>query len=77
MAAQWIISRQEADGSWGGIQPPWVYSLIALNHLGYPVDHPAMKTGLQGFESFAIEDDDTWRVQACISPVWDTCQSPP
>ncbi len=73
MAAQWIISRQEADGSWGGIQPPWVYSLIALNHLGYPVDHPAMKTGLQGFESFAIEDGDTWRVQACVSPVWDTC----
>ncbi|HZU77415.1 MAG TPA: prenyltransferase/squalene oxidase repeat-containing protein, partial [Dehalococcoidia bacterium] len=25
----WIVERQEADGSWGGIQPPWVYSLIA------------------------------------------------
>src|SRR5207248_1678500 len=27
----WVCERQEADGSWGGIQPPWVYSLIALN----------------------------------------------
>ena len=27
---RWIVERQEADGSWGGIQPPWVYSLIAL-----------------------------------------------
>src|SRR6185437_2943219 len=26
-AERWIVRRQEADGSWGGIQPPWVYSL--------------------------------------------------
>ena len=32
-----------------------------------------MKQGLEGFEGFAIEEDDTWRVQACVSPVWDTC----
>jgi squalene-hopene/tetraprenyl-beta-curcumene cyclase len=72
-ATQWIISHQEADGSWGGIQPPWVYSLIALNHLGYDMDHPVMKKGFEGFEGFAIEEGDTWRVQACVSPVWDTC----
>ena len=29
-----IVDHQEEDGSWGGIQPPWVYSLIALNVLG-------------------------------------------
>ena len=72
-AAEWIISHQEEDGSWGGIQPPWIYSLIALKHLGYSMDHPVMKEGLKGFEGFAIEDEDTCRVQACISPVWDTC----
>ena len=33
--AEWIIARQERDGCWGGIQPPWVYSLIALHLLGY------------------------------------------
>src|SRR6185312_8363360 len=32
---RWIVDHQEADGSWGGIQPPWVYSLIALKCLGY------------------------------------------
>ena len=32
-----------------------------------------MRQGLDGFESFAIEDDETWRLQACVSPVWDTC----
>ena len=72
-AEEWIVARQEADGSWGGIQPPWVYSLIALKQLGYSMDHPVMKKGLEGFEGFVIEDEDTCRVQACISPVWDSC----
>ena len=70
---RWIVERQEADGSWGGIQPPWVYSLIALYQLGYTLDDPVLRQGLDGFESFAIEDDETWRLQACVSPVWDTC----
>src|SRR5437660_1985195 len=41
-AERWILSHQEADGSWGGIQPPWVYSLMALHALGHPLDHPAL-----------------------------------
>src|SRR4051794_36270385 len=41
-AERWIVRRQEADGSWGGIQPPWVYSLIALHLSGYALDHPVM-----------------------------------
>lgn len=69
----WILSHQEQDGSWGGIQPPWVYSLIALKVLGYSIDHPVMAKGLAGFEGFAISDsEESWHVQACISPVWDT-----
>ena len=36
-AERWIVRRQEADGSWGGIQPPWVYSLMALHLGGYPL----------------------------------------
>ena len=46
--AEWIIARQEQDGCWGGIQPPWVYSLIALHLLGYGLDHPVIKRGLAG-----------------------------
>ena len=71
-AEEWIIEHQEADGSWGGIQPPWVYSLMALHTLGYPSDHPVIAKGLAGFENFAIEEDDTLRIQACLSPLWDT-----
>ena len=68
----WIVARQEADGSWGGIQPPWVYSLIALNLEGMSVDHPVMRKGLLGLDGFAYQDEAGWRLQACMSPVWDT-----
>jgi squalene-hopene/tetraprenyl-beta-curcumene cyclase len=69
---RWILERQEADGGWGGIQPPWVYSLIALNLRGYEVDHPAMRKGLAGLDGFTIVEGDTRRLEACQSPVWDT-----
>ena len=69
----WIVERQEADGSWGGIQPPWVYSLIALRELGFSMDDPVIQRGLDGFNGFAIEENGAWRLQACVSPVWDTC----
>jgi squalene-hopene/tetraprenyl-beta-curcumene cyclase len=70
--AKWVIERQEADGSWGGIQPPWVYSLIALNLMGYGLDHPVMRKGIEGMRRFTIDDAEGWRFLACMSPVWDT-----
>ena len=69
---RWILKRQEADGSWGGIQPPWVYSLIALKLQGYDLDHPVMQAGLAGLDGFTIEDEAGRRIEACQSPVWDT-----
>jgi squalene-hopene/tetraprenyl-beta-curcumene cyclase len=85
-AERWIVRRQEADGSWGGIQPPWVYSLMALHLTGYPLDHPVMRRGLEGLERFMVEDHgedqqsrppgapagESRRLEACQSPVWDT-----
>jgi squalene-hopene/tetraprenyl-beta-curcumene cyclase len=82
-AESWIVRRQEADGSWGGIQPPWVYSLMALHLGGYPLDHPVMKRGVEGLDGFMVEDRDdsrgvgappgpSRRLEACQSPVWDT-----
>ncbi len=77
LAGEWVLARQEADGGWGGIQPPWVYSLIALHLLGYPLDHPAMAAGIAGLEGFLLREDTpdgvVRRLEACQSPVWDTC----
>ena len=75
-AVEWIIARQERDGSWGGIQPPWVYSVMALHLLGYGLDHPVVARGLAGLDRFTIWEDTpdgpVRRLEACQSPVWDT-----
>jgi squalene-hopene/tetraprenyl-beta-curcumene cyclase len=78
-AAEWIIARQEADGCWGGIQPPWVYSILALHLLGYPLDHPVLAAAIKGLDGFLVReqtpDGTVRRLEACQSPVWDTCLS--
>ncbi|NMP21076.1 squalene--hopene cyclase [Sulfobacillus sp. DSM 109850] len=70
-AFQWLVDRQERDGSWGGIQPPWFYSLIVFKVLNR-TDHPAFKKGFEGLEGFGVSDDGRWWFQACVSPTWDT-----
>ena len=73
-ALEWIIQHQDADGVWGGIQPPWIYSMMAIWNEGYAHDHPNVAAALGAL------DDPRWRVdqgeatwiQASTSPVWDT-----
>jgi squalene-hopene/tetraprenyl-beta-curcumene cyclase len=76
-AAEWIVARQEGDGGWGGIQPPWVYSILALHLLGYPLEHPVLAAALRGLEGFLVHeagpDGPVRRLEACQSPVWDAC----
>jgi squalene-hopene/tetraprenyl-beta-curcumene cyclase len=71
-AEQWIRERQEADGSWGGIQPPWVWGIIALTALGHGLDDPTLSKAVEGWQGFMVEDGDRLRPEACQSPVWDT-----
>ncbi len=74
-AERFIIERQEADGGWGGIQPPWVYSLLALHLRGYGLDHPLMAKGISGLDTFLLRENGVRRLEACQSPVWDTALS--
>jgi squalene-hopene/tetraprenyl-beta-curcumene cyclase len=72
VAERWIRERQEADGSWGGIQPPWVWGIIALAALGYGLDDPTLGKAVEGWQGFMVEDGERLRPEACQSPVWDT-----
>jgi squalene-hopene/tetraprenyl-beta-curcumene cyclase len=71
---EWIIAHQDADGAWGGIQPPWVYGLMALHAEGYSAAHPVMAKGLAGLSDpgWRIDIGDATFIQATNSPVWDT-----
>jgi len=71
-AERWIRARQEADGSWGGIQPPWVWGIIALDALGHGLEDETMRKAVEGWQGFMVEDGDRLRPEACQSPVWDT-----
>ncbi|MCL6453341.1 MAG: squalene--hopene cyclase [Alicyclobacillus sp.] len=71
-AIEWVLDHQERDGNWGGIQPPWFYSLLALKAAGLE-QHPAFEKGWAALETFGVETDDgRWWFHACISPTWDT-----
>jgi squalene-hopene/tetraprenyl-beta-curcumene cyclase len=71
-AEKWILERQEATGDWGGIIPAMLNSMLALRCLNYDRSDPIVQRGLQAIDNFAIETENSYRVQPCISPVWDT-----
>ena len=71
-AERWVLERQEVTGDWGGIIPAMLNSLLALRSLDYDVADPIVVRGLEAVDNFAMETADTYRIQPCISPVWDT-----
>ena len=71
-AEKWVLERQEATGDWGGIIPAMLNSLLALRTLNYDVADPVVVRGLKAVDNFALETDDHYSIQPCISPVWDT-----
>jgi squalene-hopene/tetraprenyl-beta-curcumene cyclase len=76
-AEQWMIERFKESGGLSAILPAMMNSMIALKCLGYAEDHPLVKEGIHELDLLEIydENDDTIRVQPCVSPVWDTCIS--
>lgn len=73
---EWIEQHQDADGAWGGIQPPWIYGLLALHVEGNALTQPSVKKGLAALNThWSYKCDNGARIQASESPVWDTLLS--
>ncbi|HYY26790.1 MAG TPA: squalene--hopene cyclase [Chthoniobacterales bacterium] len=73
LCVEWIVKHQDADGAWGGIQPPWVYSLMALFTEEFGLDHPVLAKGIEALDAhWSYERDGGLYIQASESPVWDT-----
>ncbi len=69
----WIIRHQDADGVWGGIQPPLIYSLMALYNEGYLLEHPVISKGLEAFSThWSRKRGERLYINATESLVWDT-----
>lgn len=68
----WMLERFQKSGGLGAIFPPIVNALMAMRCLGYPDDHPEVLGQWKELEAFELYDEDTLRIQPCVSPVWDT-----
>jgi squalene-hopene/tetraprenyl-beta-curcumene cyclase len=72
-AEAWMTERmgKGSDGL-GAIFPAMLNSLIALKTLGYSNTHPLYVKAKRDFEGLFVDDPGDFRIQPCLSPVWDT-----
>jgi squalene-hopene/tetraprenyl-beta-curcumene cyclase len=72
-AERWMTERMgEGSDGLGAIFPAMLNALIVLKTLRYPVDHPVLIKAQRDFEGLFVEDPRDFRIQPCLSPVWDT-----
>ncbi len=69
---QWMLERFEHSDGLAAIFPAMLNSLIALQSLGYPDDHPQVVRAKHELKKLEHETADDVRIEPCFSPVWDT-----
>jgi squalene-hopene/tetraprenyl-beta-curcumene cyclase len=81
-AEKWMLERLELTDGLGAIYPAMMNAIIALRCLGYSEDDPQVIRARDEFEKLGIEEpasdampEPTFRMQPCMSPVWDTAQT--
>jgi squalene-hopene/tetraprenyl-beta-curcumene cyclase len=81
-AEKWMLARLEMSDGLGAIYPAMLNAIIALRCLGYSEDDPQVIRARDEFEKLGIEQaptpempEPTFRMQPCMSPVWDTAQA--
>ena len=74
-AENWLIKRIEpgSDGL-AAIFPAIMYSIIAMEAMGYPADHPLYRKACKDYTDLQVDDRENsdFRIQPCFSPIWDT-----
>ena len=71
-AENWLVEHQDENGSWGGIEPCYLLSAMALKALGYRNDHPVLKKALDASKELIWDLGDKALYMPCVSPNWDT-----
>ena len=71
-AKVWMIERMHGSDGLGAIYPPMMYSVMALDVLGYAQDDPLRVEALRHFDDLMVDDGERFFFQPCFSPVWDT-----
>ena len=72
-AERWMLERiGEGSDGLATVFPAMLNAMIALRALGYPAEHPVYKKAEQDFRGLFVDDPEDFRIQPCLSPVWDT-----
>jgi len=79
-AEKWMLDRLEMSDGLGAIYPAMLNAIVALRCLGYSDDDPQVIRARDEFEKLGIDcpngsadyAEPTFRMQPCMSPVWDT-----
>lgn len=71
-AALWMREHFHMSDGVGAIFPPMIYTVVALKCLGVEDSSPEMKWALKQLSDLVIEENESVRLQPCVSPVWDT-----
>ena len=72
-AERWMIQRiGEGSDGLATVYPAMLNCLIALRALGYPKTHPVYVKAAKDFAGLFVDDPGDFRIQPCLSPVWDT-----
>ena len=72
-AERWMLERigKGSDGL-AAVFPAMLNSLIALRALGYSKTNPVYAKAEQDFAGLFVDDPEDFRIQPCLSPIWDT-----
>ncbi|HWB97578.1 MAG TPA: prenyltransferase/squalene oxidase repeat-containing protein, partial [Bryobacteraceae bacterium] len=71
-AEKWMLEHTRFSDGVGAIYPSIMYSIMAMDALGYERDQPDLEEAIRQFESLILETGDRLQFQPCVSPVWDT-----
>jgi len=75
-AERWMIERiGEGSDGLAAVYPAMLNCLIALRVLGYTKTNPVYAKVEKDFAGLFVDDPEDFRIQPCLSPVWDTAIS--
>jgi squalene-hopene/tetraprenyl-beta-curcumene cyclase len=67
-----MVERLHHSDGLGAIYPPMMYSVMAMDALGFAKDDPLRVEALRQFDRLMVDDENRFFFQPCFSPVWDT-----
>src|SRR5947208_5274089 len=72
-AERWMVERiGEGSDGLATVFPAMLNCLIALRALGYSKTNPIYAKAEKDFARLFVDDPEDFRIQPCLSPVWDT-----